>query len=224
MSLEVCPIIYYVSIDDIQVIDWDSSSKSSAGSSRKRCRCPAATVTSSIHASRALVPSRADLLPPRKRFRDSISPDDSVKEDIDTDVLPDIEADATAIEVTVDMDVEAEVNAGIGMEVDVRINVEDEVEDEVESSDSSSMPVTRECTYHDFVKCQPLNFKGTEGVFGLTRWFEKMEIVFYISNCPERYQVKYATCTLLNIALTWWNLQKGQLELMLHFLCHGESL
>ncbi|GJV08516.1 putative reverse transcriptase domain-containing protein [Tanacetum coccineum] len=37
------------------------------------------------------------------------------------------------------------------------------------------MPIARECTYQDFVKCQPLNFKGTEGVVGLTRWFEKME-------------------------------------------------
>ncbi|GKC81859.1 putative reverse transcriptase domain-containing protein [Tanacetum coccineum] len=32
------------------------------------------------------------------------------------------------------------------------------------------VPVTRECTYQDFMKCQPLNFKGTEGVVGLTRW------------------------------------------------------
>nr|GEY13989.1 hypothetical protein [Tanacetum cinerariifolium] len=50
----------------------DSSFELSAGPSRKRCRSPAATVTSSIHASRALVPSRADLLPHCKRFRDSI--------------------------------------------------------------------------------------------------------------------------------------------------------
>ncbi|GKE87860.1 reverse transcriptase domain-containing protein [Tanacetum coccineum] len=27
-------------------------------------------------------------------------------------------------------------------------------------------------------------------VVGLARWFEKMETVFYISNCPEKYQVK----------------------------------
>ncbi|GJT58357.1 hypothetical protein Tco_0993411 [Tanacetum coccineum] len=40
---------------------------------------------------------------------------------------------------------------------------------------------------------------------GLIRWFEKMEIVFHISNCPEKSQVKYATCTLLDGALTWWN-------------------
>ncbi|GKF16369.1 reverse transcriptase domain-containing protein, partial [Tanacetum coccineum] len=45
-------------------------------------------------------------------------------------------------------------------------------------------PGARECTYQDFVKCQPLSFKGTEGV------------------------VKYATCTLLDSALTWWNSHK----------------
>ncbi|GJV33163.1 putative reverse transcriptase domain-containing protein [Tanacetum coccineum] len=30
----------------------------------------------------------------------------------------------------------------------------------------------------------------------------------HISNYPEKYQVKYATCTLLNNALTWWNSHK----------------
>ncbi|GJW02533.1 putative reverse transcriptase domain-containing protein [Tanacetum coccineum] len=66
----------------------------------------------------------------------------------------------------------------------------------------------REYTYQDFLKCQPLSFNGTEGVVWLTHWFEKMETVFHISNCPEKYQVKYALCTLLNSALTWWNSQK----------------
>ncbi|GJT68274.1 hypothetical protein Tco_1019754 [Tanacetum coccineum] len=42
------------------------------------------------------------------------------------------------------------------------------------------MPVARECTYQDFLKCQPLKFNRTEGVVGLTRWFEKMETVFHI--------------------------------------------
>ncbi|GJT81060.1 hypothetical protein Tco_1055402 [Tanacetum coccineum] len=65
------------------------------------------------------------------------------------------------------------------------------------------VPVARECTYQDFVKCQPLNFKGTEGVVGLTRLFEKMECVFHISLCPPRYQLKYASCNLLDGALTW---------------------
>ncbi|GJY28738.1 putative reverse transcriptase domain-containing protein [Tanacetum coccineum] len=41
-------------------------------------------------------------------------------------------------------------------------------------------PVARECTYSDFLKCQPLNFKVTR-------------------------QIKFATCTLQENALTWWN-------------------
>nr|GEW48644.1 hypothetical protein [Tanacetum cinerariifolium] len=73
--------------------------------------------------------------------------------------------------------------------------------------------VARECTYSDFLKCQPLNFKGTEGVIGLSaegvvglsQWFEKMESIFSISNCTVACQVKFATCTLQENALTWWN-------------------
>ncbi|GJX55052.1 hypothetical protein Tco_0284949 [Tanacetum coccineum] len=294
----------------------DSSSESSVGPSRKRCRSPAATVISPIHATRDLVPSRADLLPPRKRFRDSISPEDSVEEDIDMDVLEDIKADATVVKVAIDRDVEARIDACIDIEVNVGDNVEDEVESsergtikvgvdvvsgidipdeiplqrienietgqrELESrsliaggeraslleqvtslersnvrlrgtmmmervradrfwrrvrfikselrqileealatyeatraanaleaenqsqnggdddngnnrdgnvkngnggnenpneNNKDARPVARECTYQDFMKCQPLNFKGTEGVVGLIRWFEKMEI------------------------------------------------
>ncbi|GKE33277.1 hypothetical protein Tco_1452599 [Tanacetum coccineum] len=52
------------------------------------------------------------------------------------------------------------------------------------------------------------NRNGTKGVVGLIRWSEKMETVFHISNYPWRYQVKYATYTLLDIALTWWNSHK----------------
>ncbi|GJU28848.1 putative reverse transcriptase domain-containing protein [Tanacetum coccineum] len=63
----------------------------------------------------------------------------------------------------------------------------------------------RECSYSEFLKCKPLDFKGTEGVVGLTRWFEKIESVFSISNCPATSQVKFATCTLQDDALTWWN-------------------
>ncbi|GJX53160.1 putative nucleotidyltransferase, ribonuclease H [Tanacetum coccineum] len=63
----------------------------------------------------------------------------------------------------------------------------------------------RECTYQDFMKCQPLFFKGTEGVVSLTQWFERMETVFRISNCTVENQVKFATCTLMGTALTWWN-------------------
>nr|GFA53687.1 hypothetical protein [Tanacetum cinerariifolium] len=64
---------------------------------------------------------------------------------------------------------------------------------------------TRVCSYTDFMKCRPLNFKGTEGVVGLSQWLEKMESVFHISSCAIDNQVKFTTYTLLGAALTWWN-------------------
>nr|GEX21374.1 hypothetical protein [Tanacetum cinerariifolium] len=90
----------------------DSSFESSARPSRKRCRSPATTMTSSIHSTRALVSYRVVHLLPRKRFRDFIAPEDN-------------------------RDVEAGIDAGIGMEVDVGIDVEDEVE----SSDGGTIEV-----------------------------------------------------------------------------------
>nr|GEX75128.1 hypothetical protein [Tanacetum cinerariifolium] len=44
------------------------------------------------------------------------------------------------------------------------------------------------CFYADFIKCQPLNFKGTEGVVGITWWIEKTELVFQISGCAIENQ------------------------------------
>ncbi|GJZ85572.1 putative reverse transcriptase domain-containing protein [Tanacetum coccineum] len=35
-----------------------------------------------------------------------------------------------------------------------------------------------------------------------------METMFNISNYPSKYQVKYATCTLQDNTLTWWNTHK----------------
>ncbi|GKG29429.1 hypothetical protein Tco_0416794, partial [Tanacetum coccineum] len=99
----------------------DSTSESSARPSRKRCRSPITTMNSPIPASGALVPTRADLLPPRKRFKDSISPKDSSEEEIDVAVLADIKAGITAKEAATGMDVEAEIDAGIGIEVDVGV-------------------------------------------------------------------------------------------------------
>ncbi|GKE27179.1 hypothetical protein Tco_1442563 [Tanacetum coccineum] len=66
-------------------------------------------------------------------------------------------------------------------------------------------PLARECTYPDFMKCKPVYFKGTERFIDLTQWFERMETVFHISNCTMENQIKFAICTLLGSALTWWN-------------------
>ncbi|GKC33235.1 reverse transcriptase domain-containing protein, partial [Tanacetum coccineum] len=66
-------------------------------------------------------------------------------------------------------------------------------------------PVARKCSYKEFMSCQPFNFKGTEGAVGLIRWFERTESVFSHSNCTEDYKVKFATSTLNEEALSWWN-------------------
>ncbi|GKE69458.1 hypothetical protein Tco_1527530, partial [Tanacetum coccineum] len=38
------------------------------------------------------------------------------------------------------------------------------------------VPTARECTYSNFLKCQPLQFKGTEGAIRLNQWVEKIEL------------------------------------------------
>ncbi|GKE41037.1 hypothetical protein Tco_1464442, partial [Tanacetum coccineum] len=55
------------------------------------------------------------------------------------------------------------------------------------------------------MNCQPFNFKGTEGAVGLICWFERIESVFLHSNCTEECKVKFATGTLTEEALSWWN-------------------
>ncbi|GKA64561.1 putative reverse transcriptase domain-containing protein [Tanacetum coccineum] len=315
----------------------DSSSLSS-GPSRKRCRSPTTSIPSPTYDSRLIAYTPADLLPPRKRFRDSYSSEDSEEEHMEVDTADvkayadvgisegvvahpedsiDIGVEIAASDVRED-DKEFEVEASaVHYMLEVRIDRITEIETTQRQLEASQLvasreraslverigslrleylkeefrqvcrdrddtrrilrrtmtitrsgmtleaikelinrcveealaaheatraanaleaenqsqngsdndngnggngnpnengrgdrPVSRECTYQDFMKCQPLNFKGTEGVVGLIRWFEKMETVFHISNCPEKYQVKYATCTLLNSALTWWNSHK----------------
>nr|GEW78728.1 putative reverse transcriptase domain-containing protein [Tanacetum cinerariifolium] len=68
-----------------------------------------------------------------------------------------------------------------------------------------NVQTTRPCFYADFMKCQPLNFKGTEGVVGLTQWIEKMESVFQISGCAiENQYCPLGEIKKLEIKL--WNL------------------
>ncbi|GKA55369.1 putative reverse transcriptase domain-containing protein, partial [Tanacetum coccineum] len=306
------------------------SSSHSAGPSHKRCRSPVDFVPSSTSVIGSLAPTHADLLPPRKRFRDSYSYEASIEDDteidpIETEVDMKLgigDRDDVRNHVKIDPrdvrydteEYEADTSAGDTVEVedssdssgtrdgivrsfeDMPIDLDDDVRDfyhhmsevridrivkvrepqgpcyvgyregSCEQSLSSHVsfiggvssevlaahevtraanaletenqsqngsdgdngnggngngrdenpdgngkgdrPAARECTYQDFMKCQPLNFKGTEGVVGLISWFEKMEIVFHISNCLEKSQVKYATCTLLDSALTWWNSHK----------------
>nr|GEW45706.1 reverse transcriptase domain-containing protein [Tanacetum cinerariifolium] len=60
-------------------------------------------------------------------------------------------------------------------------------------------------SYKEFMSYQPFNFKGSEGIVGLIRWFEGTESVFSRSNCTEDCNMKFATGTLTEEALSWWN-------------------
>ncbi|GKG34541.1 hypothetical protein Tco_0437237, partial [Tanacetum coccineum] len=62
--------------------------------------------------------------------------------------------------------------------------------------------VARKCSYKEFMSCQPINFKGTEGAVGLIRWFELTESVFSCRNCTKDCKVKFATGTLTEEALS----------------------
>nr|GEX82826.1 reverse transcriptase domain-containing protein [Tanacetum cinerariifolium] len=67
------------------------------------------------------------------------------------------------------------------------------------------IPVTKRGNYKEFISYQPFYFNGTEGVVRLIRWFERTESVFSRSNCAEENKVAFATGTLTNDSLTWWN-------------------
>ncbi|GKD99331.1 hypothetical protein Tco_1387315, partial [Tanacetum coccineum] len=86
-------------------------------------------------------------------------------------------------------------------------------------------PVTatpaRECTFTGFMKCNPINFHGNEGVMGLVRWIEKTEMVFSNSNYAEGNKVMFAAATFQGQDLTWWNSQVATLRLE---VANGKSL
>ncbi|GKA63340.1 putative reverse transcriptase domain-containing protein [Tanacetum coccineum] len=215
----------------------DSSSESSARPSRKRWWSPAATITLSIPAPGALVPSSTDILPPRNR-------------------LVDIEANATVVEVATDMDVEAGVDAGIGMEVNVEVYIKDEVGVSLgeeqrktlrhpEDGELAKALATYEANRVAELVEESQSQNGDDRENGNGRGngdgngrgngngngggngngnpnrndrgdipiAQEGDNILH-QQLSREYQVKYATCTLLNNALTWWNAYKRTRELM----------
>ncbi|GJR53292.1 hypothetical protein Tco_1403813 [Tanacetum coccineum] len=66
-------------------------------------------------------------------------------------------------------------------------------------------PVAKMGKYKEFISCQPFYFNDTEGAIDLIRWFERTESVFSRSKCVEEDRVTFATGTLTDDALSWWN-------------------
>ncbi|GJU64127.1 putative reverse transcriptase domain-containing protein [Tanacetum coccineum] len=74
-------------------------------------------------------------------------------------------------------------------------------------NDRGTRHVVRECTYQDFIKCQPLNFKGTKGVFRTIRtdaafamsWRELMKLMAEVY-CP-RNEIQKMESELWNLTM-----------------------
>ncbi|GJR00739.1 putative reverse transcriptase domain-containing protein [Tanacetum coccineum] len=73
-----------------------------------------------------------------------------------------------------------------------------------------NVQTTRPCFYADFMKCQPLNFKGNEGVVSLTQWIEKMESIFNISGCAIENQIRSLGPDAYS--MTWEVLKKKMID------------
>ncbi|GKE64642.1 hypothetical protein Tco_1518803, partial [Tanacetum coccineum] len=111
------------------------SSLLSARLSRKRCRSPTTSVSSSTPVLRLIAPTHDDLLPPRKRFKDSYSPEDSREEHM--------EIGTTDAEVVADLGIgdraHTEDGIGMGVEIDASDIREDEEEFKAEASTRDTM-------------------------------------------------------------------------------------
>ncbi|GJT18048.1 reverse transcriptase domain-containing protein [Tanacetum coccineum] len=73
------------------------------------------------------------------------------------------------------------------------------------NTEPREIPVAKRGNYKEFINCQPFYFNGTEGAVDLIRWFERTESVFSRSKCAEEDRVTFATGTLTDDALSWWN-------------------
>ncbi|GKA20466.1 hypothetical protein Tco_0700455 [Tanacetum coccineum] len=75
------------------------------------------------------------------------------------------------------------------------------------NTEPREIPVAKRGNYKEFINYQPFYFNGTKRAIDLIRWFERTELVFSHSKCAEEDRVTFATGTLTDDALSWWNAQ-----------------
>nr|GEU67038.1 retrotransposon protein, putative, Ty3-gypsy subclass [Tanacetum cinerariifolium] len=80
-----------------------------------------------------------------------------------------------------------------------------EVNDDVGRVPDFSIIIAQDCTYKDFLACNPKEYDGKGGAIVYTRWIEKMESFHDMSGCEENQKVKYTAGSFVDKALTWWN-------------------
>ncbi|GKB75221.1 hypothetical protein Tco_0942116 [Tanacetum coccineum] len=76
------------------------------------------------------------------------------------------------------------------------------------ASNLTGTPAVKTGNYKEFIVVNLFYFNGTDRkqfLVGLIRWFERTESVFSRSRCAEENKVTFATGTLTDDALSWWN-------------------
>ncbi|GJY05663.1 reverse transcriptase domain-containing protein [Tanacetum coccineum] len=67
-------------------------------------------------------------------------------------------------------------------------------------------PVSKRGNYKEFISCQPFYYHVNGGSVGASfRMLKGTKSIFSHSNCAEENKVTFATGTLTNDALSWWN-------------------
>nr|GEZ71986.1 hypothetical protein [Tanacetum cinerariifolium] len=129
-----------------QCLDYDASTSSlSVGLFQKRSQSSATSIPSTVHTAGALLPARANLLPPHKRYRgilaihsyessDEGSPETHAESNMDLDIQTDIEAETVSAAVTA-----AAIVNGLGIELNMVV-VETGFKPELAVVESESKP------------------------------------------------------------------------------------
>ncbi|GJU41687.1 putative reverse transcriptase domain-containing protein [Tanacetum coccineum] len=177
-SHHLCSLVLSIPRSSAAISDRPSHDSSSASPSCKRSRSPAASVLLSSPILGALSYARADLLPSPKRAGLGVNVEDESSKS-SRYRWTNLEMEEMAME---QMEME---------EIEM-----DEMEMEEMEIKKMGMEERMELVM------------GTKEVMAITSEDLCLLEMFHISNCPEKYQEKYATCTLLNSALTWWNSHK----------------
>nr|GEY74344.1 reverse transcriptase domain-containing protein [Tanacetum cinerariifolium] len=73
------------------------------------------------------------------------------------------------------------------------------------NTDPTRTRVAKTRNNKEFISCQPFYFNGTKGAVGLIHWFKQIESVFSRSRYAKENKVTFATGTLTDDALSWWN-------------------
>ncbi|GJW36204.1 putative reverse transcriptase domain-containing protein [Tanacetum coccineum] len=94
------------------------------------------------------------------------------------------------------------VNAAVEAERERQVNARGQGNNANKAGGQGGAPAARECTFSGFMKCNPTVFHGHEGAVELSRWFEKTEMVFGISECAEARKVKFAAAILQGVLMS----------------------